>query len=594
MTKKKRFMPKNRDNEKGAALVMALLISFLLLTASAGLILSASMNSANVTDITAEQQAYNAAESGIQAAVNVLRYKCTAAVSPCRVKPSPLIDTTKPDYNKANTISYVKALAGTTSNKPGDAAPAPRLSRWMDYLGNAATDRVKLAQPSAAYNAASGFAYTLEVSDPDQTASRVTFNTTGVLYDHDAGDATTKTYGSGANTLKVKYQSKTEPSLDVSNAVNANTDIGTFKVTISGAGATMSTHNRFEIVFNMTVPYQATRYIRGYIEMNASPSTAPKIIFDSQSYTIRGSSVDLSMTGFAMRDTGTRPYGYEGNLVTTNSGLTIAGTLSAPEPDRLLVKSTGYGPRGAVKQLEAIIQSNYFSGLGAPATITMVGKSTASNGNFVFDPGNSNAMLYTGQDAVSTDIIPPIGVTTDPDPVSGDDPNLDYVINAVGGKLANNVQGVPSNVKGELPQWMSTPEKLDATVKTLYTTAANTYDPNNTTGRYFASGTQPTTWGDNASGTGITFCDGDCELGPVAGGGLLIVTGTLTLHGNFSFNGLIIVTGSGGVIRNGGGNGTIQGNVIVSPYLNSSIAGNQDPAVGSRIPGTEMADAGRR
>src|SRR4029079_2866513 len=122
MTKKKRLMLKNRDNEKGAALVMALLFSFLLLTASAGLILSASMNSANVTDITAEQQANNAAESGIQAAGNVLRDKSPAAVSPCRVKPSPLIDTTKPDYNKANTISYVKALADTTSNKPGDAA----------------------------------------------------------------------------------------------------------------------------------------------------------------------------------------------------------------------------------------------------------------------------------------------------------------------------------------------------------------------------------------------------------------------------------------------------------------------------------------
>jgi hypothetical protein len=452
----------------------------------------------------------------------------------------------------------------------------------MDYLGTAATDRVKIAAPSAAYVPASGFAYTLDVSDPDQTASRVSFNTTGVLYDHDAGDATTKTYGSGANTLKVKYTPVNVTDLDVSGAVNAATNIGKFTVTITGTGAAMSTLDRFEIIFNMTTPYEANRYIRGYIEMNASPyTTPPKIIFDSQSYTIRGSSLDLSINAFNFRDTGTRPFGYEGNMIAGD--LTVTGTLSAPEPDRLLVKSTGYGPRGAVKQLEAIIQSNYFSGLGAPATITMVGKSTASNGNFVFDPGSSNAMLYTGQDAVSTDIIPPIGVTTDPDPTTGDDPNLDYVIDAVGGHLANNVQGVPSNVKGELPQWMSTPEKLDATVKTLYTTAYNTYDPNNTTGRYFASGTQPTTWGDNASGTGITFCDGNCELGPVAGGGLLVVTGTLTLHGNFNFNGLIIVTGSGGVIRDGGGTGTIQGNVIVAPYINSSIAGNQDPAVGAEF-----------
>ena len=95
----------NREGERGAAMVMALLISFLLVAASAGLILSTSMNSANVTDLTAEQQAYSAAESGIQSVVNVLRYKCTAAVSPCKVRPNPLLDDTKPDYHRANTVT---------------------------------------------------------------------------------------------------------------------------------------------------------------------------------------------------------------------------------------------------------------------------------------------------------------------------------------------------------------------------------------------------------------------------------------------------------------------------------------------------------
>lgn len=108
--------------------------------------------------------------------------------------------------------------------------------------------------------------------------------------------------------------------------------------------------------------------------------------------------------------------------------------------------------------------------------------------------------------------------------------------------------------------------------------AINSVDPTNPTGRYFPSGVQPTTWGDNATATGITFCDGNCELGPIAGGGILFVTGTLTLRGNFSFNGLIVVTGQGGVIRSGGGNGTIQGNIVIAPYVNSPIAGNLSPA----------------
>jgi hypothetical protein len=52
----------------------------------------------------------------------------------------------------------------------------------------------------------------------------------------------------------------------------------------------------------------------------------------------------------------------------------------------------------------------------------------------------------------------------------------------------------------------------------------------------------------------------------------------LTLHGNFNFNGLIIVTGSGGIQRSGGGTGILQGNIVVAPYENNRIADNLDPS----------------
>ena len=51
----------------------------------------------------------------------------------------------------------------------------------------------------------------------------------------------------------------------------------------------------------------------------------------------------------------------------------------------------------------------------------------------------------------------------------------------------------------------------------------------------------------------------------------MVVTGQLTLRGNFSFKGMIIVTGKAGVIRKGGGTGEIFGNMIVAPYANSSV-----------------------
>src|SRR3954468_2060322 len=111
---------KNRDGEKGAAMIMALLIGFLLLAVSAGLLLESALNTQNVSDATTEQQAYNAAESGIQSAVNILRGN---------VVPNPLIDSTKPASNDANKITFYKALRLSSSNASTDASTTPRLSR---------------------------------------------------------------------------------------------------------------------------------------------------------------------------------------------------------------------------------------------------------------------------------------------------------------------------------------------------------------------------------------------------------------------------------------------------------------------------------
>jgi len=287
-------------------------------------------------------------------------------------------------------------------------------------------------------------------------------------------------------------------------------------------------------------------------------------------------------------DTANPPIGYRARLSAGILGSAysnkLQGTISPPEPARIRVVATGFGPRGSTKTLEAIIQNNYFNGLGAPATLTMVGPPSASNGNFTFNPGASNAMLYSGVDLASgsSDIIPPVGTTNPPDCSTNpcEDPNLDAVIDGFGNKITNTVVGTPTNVNGEVPPWLASPAALDATVKSLYETARNSYDPTNSTGRVFTN-TQPTSWGDPTTGTGITFCDGNCELGPISGGGILVVTGQLTLRGNFAWYGLIIVTGPDGIIRGGGGNGMIQGNVVVAPYLNSSIAGNTNPAVGA-------------
>jgi hypothetical protein len=215
-----------------------------------------------------------------------------------------------------------------------------------------------------------------------------------------------------------------------------------------------------------------------------------------------------------------------------------------------------------MKVLEAIIQKNFFNGITAPATLTLIGPPSVPGFNFVFNPGSSNVTEYSGQDQESTDIIPPIG-TTDPG-------NLSVVHDSVDGlpphPFNGDVTGVPSDVSLEVndpSHWLYSPATLDATVKSLQKVA---YEA----GRYFPSGSQPASFGNNTTGEGITFCDGNCEFtGP--GGGIMVVTGKLTLRGNFSFRGLIIVTGTGGVDRQGGGNGEIFGNMVVAPYVNSRV-----------------------
>ncbi|HEX8189318.1 MAG TPA: hypothetical protein VF586_13260, partial [Pyrinomonadaceae bacterium] len=62
-----------RRGERGAALIMSLLVAMLLLAAGGALIATAGMTVSNAVDSTAEVQAYYAADAGLQAALTVIR-----------------------------------------------------------------------------------------------------------------------------------------------------------------------------------------------------------------------------------------------------------------------------------------------------------------------------------------------------------------------------------------------------------------------------------------------------------------------------------------------------------------------------------------
>jgi hypothetical protein len=536
---------KNQKSEKGAALVMVVMITLLLLAAIGGLMLEVSMNTANVTDATAEQQAYNAAESGIQSAINVLRGN---------TEPSVLLDTTKPASDPVNQINFRKAVTASTSNLSGDTKTYGRLSRWMTYnypQGNsAAAERVTLVDPDE-YEPRSGYAFDLKVTDPDNTGNIVTYNVSGRLYDPAAKKWTSSPVTIGGLTITYQAPTTNPKTLDVASG-SAGTDYGSFKV--SGSGS-ITEDVRFEVIVAMTAPYSVSRGIRGYVKKTSAPVDSTnyntvKFDYDSQVSQLMGSTITLDA---------------DPALPNASGVMTMSGTMTQAEPFRVVITATGYGPRGAKKVLEATVQKNFFNGMTAPATLTLVGPKTKTvNGvtsTAVFEAGSSNQTIYSGQDVASSILIPPIGTTNDD--------LLDTVLlntsRDVSPPFNGKITGTSANVDSEMPYWLQNPTNLHSTVESLKMTAEKS-------GTYYASGQTPTVVGDNATARGLTFVDGNLTLSPqMGGGGILVVTGTLTLHGNFNFNGMIIVTGAGGVKRSGGGTGTLEGNIVIAPYDKSKL-----------------------
>jgi hypothetical protein len=147
-------MERTKSREAGAALLTVLMLSTLLLAAGGTLILVSTMSSRTAIDSTAEMQAYYGAEGGLQATLNVLR----GNVAPMSGMPS------------GSKISFRNAITLSSSNLPSDSSGSARLSGWLNYdyapAGSSIADRVSL---TSSYTSQNGIAFSVVVSDPDNT-----------------------------------------------------------------------------------------------------------------------------------------------------------------------------------------------------------------------------------------------------------------------------------------------------------------------------------------------------------------------------------------------------------------------------------------
>ena len=500
-------------DERGAALITVLMIAIPLLMAGGSLILITSMNTANTADMAAETKAYYAAESGAQQVLQVMRGN---------VAPNPLFATNPSgSIASANQIDFRKAVTQSTSNLTDDASN-PRLSRWLSY-DSTYTDRVPL---SSAYSPISGLAFNVEMKDPDD-AKTVAFSTSGNFPNH--GNASLYVFtGASPNQAKITFVGQSATTITASGS----STLGKFVITDVTGSVTLNSEP-FKITIAQTLPWPQTHTVNCTLSGTInSTSSLITVTFGALSNNLQGTIYDRGATA-----------------VTSNGSTPIAITVTAPQPSRLIAQISGFGPRSAKKQLQMLL-SRFAFDFAPVSTITL--RSADDGSVATFAAGNSSVYNYSGYDNAAGGDLPAFGVTSTPD----------YNM-LVGQSLpSGQVVGSPSNIQkidiDDLPTWLQTADGARAMQINLRTIAQNT-------GRYYTPATPPTDFG-SLTTPKITFIDGDADLNPTDGAGLLVCTGALTIEGSAVYHGLILVMGQGSLTRSGGGNGQTYGSILVARF----------------------------
>jgi Tfp pilus assembly protein PilX len=190
-----------------------------------------------------------------------------------------------------------------------------------------------------------------------------------------------------------------------------------------------------------------------------------------------------------------------------------------------------------------------------PGAVTFDG----SNPDFSTNP-NSNAFNVTGTDAAQgPNAGAGCGAAANQSALGGFDNSSVTSLDGQVNRPASYTSGAGStpaisNVNSMLGT-LGTVDGLTNLVNSITAAAGANVFPN-------ANNTTPPSLGTNTAPV-VNVVQGDYSLGG-SGTGILLVTGTLTMSGTPSFNGLIFVIGKGNVVKNGGGNGTLNGSLFVA------------------------------
>jgi len=534
--RKSRLQRDERRGEHGAALVTVILLSFLILTLAGALIMTTGMSTTSAISSTDEVQAYYAAESGMQAALNVLR------------------------GNVAPTINFKRAVAD------------PQLSQWLTKNYPSTTpDRITL---SPNYTTTDGIAYAInEVRDPENSTS-VIYSTAGAFTGSVSSSPTTLSLGGG---VSLTYT----PQASTDITTNTNPSLGTFAFAgvKSSTSITIPNGTTFTLQITETAPLPPGSSSPVSASIKGTLSGVINLSAPTVTLAFNNASMELPNIGTLFTLPTSRALPVDGTVST------IGTVVTTPEPRRLIVKVLGYGPHGAVKNLQAMVST--FGVLYDPiATFVIRGHDDSSTAATI-SIGSSSQFVYSGNDNAGGQPLPAFLVTNSPDyttlsnlksnnslPLAGDSLGLIPVLRQL---------TLPADLS-QLPLFLQTTsdpvsgarafvqQLRDAAQQQFYNCSLN-HDAS--CDRYFNTRngeSGPATFGassgDPANGL-FTFVDGDASLPNEGGKGLLVVTGTLTIGGSKTFDGLVLVLGDGVINRSGGGNGANFGAFVLARFLSS-------------------------
>jgi hypothetical protein len=540
----------DNNTQRGAALITMLLVSLLVLAGALMLLVATTTSATNAISSTDEIQAYYAAEAGLQEALNVLRGN---------VAPHP---------NDGTKINFKNAINVGTSNNPSSGVA--QLSRWLvyDYPTTGTPDRVTL---SPSYSTSEGMAYAIiGISDPDNY-KEVIYSTAGAFDNSSlSSSASNVSLGSG---FSLNYT----PQSSTNITTNGNPTLGSFSIsgTIKTNTSVSLASNTFTLQITETGPLPLgtttpiSVSIKGTFSGTISPaSNTVSLTFAEQTIEIPGVGTLFTMPSLTLQ------------IPVDGTAAKLQTAVNTPEPARLIVKVIGYGPHGASKNMQMMV-SRFGITYDPPATFVVRGAGNDSTTASTLSIGSSANYVYSGVDNAGGDPLPAFLVTTTPDYTS---------LSTLKSNNPTGVQGDPTGLTpvlkqvtlptdaASLPKWLRTTSDpvygARAFVTQLRQAAQQQFSgcstgTSSTCDRYFntaAGDAAPSDFGAGTANGLFTFVDGDVSLPSAGGKGLLVVTGTLSMNGSQTFDGLVLVLGGGVLDRSGGGNGTSLGAFVVAKF----------------------------